>query len=49
MLSLSKCALRQDNGRHISPVGDNNEHVIVVQVPTAGVPTLYPIIGDLFG
>lgn len=21
----------------------------MVQVPTAGVPTLYPIIGDLFG
>lgn len=25
------------------------EHVIVAQVPTAGVQTLYPIIGDLFG
>lgn len=25
------------------------ERVIVAQVPTAGVPTLYPIIGDLFG
>ncbi|MEJ2750314.1 MAG: nitrilase-related carbon-nitrogen hydrolase, partial [Anaerolineae bacterium] len=25
------------------------ERVIVAQVPTEGVPTLYPIIGDLFG
>ena len=25
------------------------EHVIVAQVPTAGVPTIYPVIGDLFG
>lgn len=25
------------------------EHVIVAQVPTAGVTTIYPIIGDLFG
>lgn len=25
------------------------QHVIVAQVPTAGVSTIYPIIGDLFG